>query len=215
MDVDPLLVSIGIFFVLILSVSRFFYLAVHNGGGGVNEKRTKPCKTVIVVGAGGHAMEMMRLLSGLSREHYSPREYVVAENDQMSKKKIADFEYPEKPVVRGIMRAREVGQSYRSSVLTTLKAIFHSVPLMFISRPDLILCNGPGTCIPVCFSAYFLKFFGLKSLRIIYVESICRVEHLSLSAILLYRLCMADQILVQWPQLAEKYSRTKYIGRLI
>ena len=212
---DTFLFSFGVLLVPIFAVIRFFYLATHCGELPSTRKRINPCKTLIVVGAGGHAMEMMKLLSGVNLEHYKPREYVVALNDQMSRKKIEEFEKPENPKIWAIMRARQVGQSYFSSVFTTLSAILHSVPLVFLNRPDVVLCNGPGTCIPICFLAYLLKFFGLKSLKIIYVESICRVEFLSLSAILLYRLCLADQILVQWPQLAEKYSRIRYIGRLI
>ncbi len=215
MDVDPLLFSFGAVAVVLVAVIRFFYLASQCGQLNVKGKRTKPCKTLIVVGAGGHSMEMMCLLSGLSKSHYTPREYVVAENDIISCKKIEKCESSTKPVIRKIMRAREVGQSYQSSVITTLKAVFSSIPVMLFSRPDIVLCNGPGTCIPICFIAYLMKYFGLKSTKIVYVESICRVEHLSLSALLLYYLCMADHILVQWPQLANKYTRTRYIGRLI
>ena len=214
MAVDPLLLSFGVLLVIIVAVVRFFYLATQCGHIESKRKRTKPCKTLIVVGAGGHAMEMMSLLSGLSFDKYTPREYVVAENDARSCNKIEKLESPDKPVIRKIMRAREVGQSYSSSVMTTLKALCNSFPVVLFSRPDLVLCNGPGTCIPVCFCAYLVKFFGLKSVKIVYVESICRVERLSLSALLLYYLCMADHVLVQWPQLVDKYKRTRYIGRL-
>jgi UDP-N-acetylglucosamine:LPS N-acetylglucosamine transferase len=39
----------------------------------------------------------------------------------------------------------------------------------------------------------------------------CRVTTLSLSARIAAR--FADQVLVQWPELAEKYPQTKYIAR--
>ena len=215
MDVDPLVFSFGAIAVVVIAVIRFFYLALQCGRLNLKRKRTKPCKTLIVVGAGGHAMEMLTLLSSLSLDHYSPREYVVAENDVISCKKIEKLESTDKPVIRKIMRAREVGQSYRSSVITTLKAIFNCIPVMLFSRPDIVLCNGPGTCIPICFVAYLMKFFGLKSTKIVYIESICRVEYLSVSGLILYYSCMADHILVQWPQLADTYKRTRYIGKLI
>ena len=215
MAVDPLLFCIGVLLVAVVAVARFFYLATQCNVINTASKRTKPCKTLVVVGAGGHAMEMMSLLSGLSMDNYSPREYVVAQNDPMSCKRIEKFETSDKLVIKKILRAREVGQSYISSVATTLKAICSSVPVIIASRPDLVLCNGPGTCIPVCFGAYLLKYFGVKSVNIVYVESICRVERLSLSALLLYYLWMADHVLVQWPELADKYRRTRYIGKLI
>ena len=44
------------------------------------------------------------------------------------------------------------------------------------------------------------------------VESIARVDSLSLSGKLLVR--AADRFLVQWPQLAKKYTKAEYIGRV-
>jgi beta-1,4-N-acetylglucosaminyltransferase len=56
-----------------------------------------------------------------------------------------------------------------------------------------------------------VQFFG-KDVKIVYVESIARVESLSLSGKLLYR--TADYFLVQWPQLKAKYPAAQYLGRL-
>eukprot|EP01031_Cornospumella_fuschlensis_P032110 gene32109-38831_t len=47
---------------------------------------------------------------------------------------------------------------------------------------------------------------------ILYVESFCRVQHLSLTGKLLYPI--ADRFIVQWEDLAEKYSRAEYLGDL-
>ena len=64
---------------------------------------------------------------------------------------------------------------------------------------------------PICISAYLRKFFG-NEVKIVYVESICRVEDLSLSAKLLYLL--VDKMFVQWPGLTRKYPKAEYIGLL-
>ena len=48
---------------------------------------------------------------------------------------------------------------------------------------------------------------------IVFVESVCRAGTLSMSGLLLYHI--ADEFIVQWPQLAVKYPRTRYIGRLV
>lgn len=211
---DPYLLLFGVLIVVLSSLIRLYYLAIQYGRP--YPKRSTPCKTVVVIGAGGHGMEMMNILSGLDPAHYTPRVYVVARNDAMSRKKVQQFESKEQELtIWGIMRAREVGQSYISSVFTTIGGFIHSLPLFLITRPDLILCNGPGTCIPVCLAGYLFKFFGLKSLRTVYVESVCRTEDLSLSAKILYYLCMADEVIVQWPQLVDRYPRTRYLGRLI
>nr|GMD09775.1 UDP-N-acetylglucosamine transferase subunit ALG14 homolog [Ipomoea batatas] len=114
-----------------------------------------------------------------------------------------------------IYRSREVGQSYVTSVATTLIAIAHGLWLMIKIRPEVILCNGPGTCIPICAIAFVFKVLGIRWSSIFYVESIARVKRLSLSGLLLYKLHMADQLFVQWPQLKSQYPRAHYVGRLM
>ncbi|XP_059839936.1 UDP-N-acetylglucosamine transferase subunit ALG14 homolog isoform X2 [Hypanus sabinus] len=76
-----------------------------------------------------------------------------------------------------------------------------------------VLCNGPGTCVPPCISALLLGIFGMKKVLIIYVESICRVETLSLSGKILYWL--SDYFFVQWPTLQKKYPKAVFLGRLV
>lgn len=78
-----------------------------------------------------------------------------------------------------------------------------------------ILCNGPGTCIPLCAIAFLYKIVGIRWSSIFYIESIARVQRLSLSGLLLYKLHMADQFFVQWPQLQRKYPRAHYVGCLM
>ena len=78
--------------------------------------------------------------------------------------------------------------------------------------PSLVLCNGPGTCVPICAAALLVRLLGIKYISIVYVESVCRVESLSLSGKIMLRL--ADHFLVQWPGLTKKYPRAQFIGRL-
>ncbi|XP_033289139.1 UDP-N-acetylglucosamine transferase subunit ALG14 homolog isoform X1 [Orcinus orca] len=78
---------------------------------------------------------------------------------------------------------------------------------------QLVLCNGPGTCVPICISALLLGILGIKKVIIVYVESICRVEHLSLSGKILFHL--SDYFIVQWPTLKEKYPKSVYLGRIV
>lgn len=114
-----------------------------------------------------------------------------------------------------IYRSREVGQSYITSVWTTLVATAHALYIMIQLRPEVILCNGPGTCIPLCIIAFLFKVLGIRWSSIFYVESIARVRRLSLSGLLLYKLRVADQFFVQWPQLHRKYPQAVYVGCLM
>jgi hypothetical protein len=62
-----------------------------------------------------------------------------------------------------------------------------------------LLCNGPGTCVPLCFAAFLARVFLFRPCSVVFIESFCRVQSLSLSGLLLYPL--VDEFVVQWPQL--------------
>ena len=220
--VQNILVSLGI--LVSIGLMRFAYLVSQCGKGTPPMKysqtnRTLPCRTLVVLGSGGHTSEMITLLGGIDMNNYTPRTYVVASGDNMSIVKITNFEKnvdkESKVNLRVVPRARQVKQSYITSVFTTLCAVLYSLPIVFKTRPEVLLCNGPGTCIPICFWAYLLKLLWIKDVKIVYVESICRVEHLSLSGLILYYLYAADFVLVQWLELQKLYPRTLYLGRIV
>ncbi|KAF8565704.1 hypothetical protein P879_04772 [Paragonimus westermani] len=171
-------------------------------------------RTMIILGSGGHTAEMLSYVNILTHE-YSPQIYVLASSDQMSEAKLLQLmqlketEY----ILERIPRAREVRQPFLSSTFSTIRGFMGAFPLIFRHRPDLILCNGPGTCIPVCFVAYFLCVLFWRPLVIVYVESICRTKTLSVSGRLLYYTRFTD-IIVQWPELQALYPRSKYLGLL-
>lgn len=76
-----------------------------------------------------------------------------------------------------------------------------------------VLCNGPGTCVPLCTAGLLLGLLGLKRVLLVYVESICRVESLSLSGKILYHI--SDYFFVQWSTLKDKYPKSIYLGRIV
>lgn len=217
-----ILVTLGL--LVVIGLLRFAYLVSQCGKDTPSMKYSQPnrtlsCKTMVVLGSGGHTSEMISLLGGMDINNYTPRTYVVASGDSMSIDKITKFEKKvnkdSKVDLRMVPRARQVKQSYVTSVFTTLCAVLYSLPIVFKTRPELILCNGPGTCIPICFWAYLLKFVWIKDVKIVYVESICRVERLSLSGLMLYYSYAADYVLVQWLELQKLYPRTRYLGRIV
>ncbi|CAH1446377.1 unnamed protein product [Lactuca virosa] len=186
---------------------------------------SKHLSTLIVLGSGGHTAEMINLLSVMQNDRFAPRFYIAAVTDNMSLQKARVFEntladkislqVSDSTKFMQIYRSREVGQSYITSIGTTLFALCHALWLMLKIRPQVILCNGPGTCIPLCAIAFIFKVLGIRWSYIFYVESIARVKRLSLSGLLLYKLHMADQLFVQWPQLQKQYPRAHYVGRLM
>ncbi|WRX26109.1 Oligosaccharide biosynthesis protein Alg14-like - like 1 [Theobroma cacao] len=189
-------------------------------------KRTsqQPLSTLVVLGSGGHTAEMIDLLLVLQKNKFTPRFYIAAATDNMSlqKARVLENSLADSSGVKEISaefmqiyRSREVGQSYVTSVWTTLVALAHALWLMIKIRPQVVLCNGPGTCIPLCVIAFIFKVVGIRWSSIFYVESIARVKRLSLSGLLLYKLRIADQFFVQWPQLQRKYPRAHYVGCLM
>lgn len=176
---------------------------------------TEFTKTILCIGSGGHTTELLRLVKSLDSKKYQPRLYIAADNDISSEVKIHTLEgtlSDNNYSIFRIPRSRNVKQSYLSSLLSTLHATLCSIRPVYNFKPDVILCNGPGTCIPICTVAFLLRCSFLLNCRIIFVESICRVRTLSLTGKILQ--WFADIIVVQWPQLRDTCWRAKYFGRL-
>lgn len=115
-------------------------------------------------------------------------------------------------------RARKINQSMVSSIFTTLICLlktFHLILFKTYSIPGLILCNGPGTSVPLCYIVFLVRFLsmGLISNSIIYIESLARVKNLSLSGWLLYPI--VNRFIVQWERLHKKFRRSDYYGILV
>ena len=179
-------------------------------------------KTAVVLGSGGHTMEMIKMLNGVNMNQFKPREYIVADTDKMSLQKLHQFETNLESSlstynVHRIYRSRNVGQSYLTSIFTTLIAIFYSIPMMIKIKPDVLLVNGPGTCVPCCLIVFVLSrvLHILPKCKIVFIESICRVTSLSLTGKIFYHVRIVDSFLVQWQELKVKYPRVTYLGRLV
>jgi beta-1,4-N-acetylglucosaminyltransferase len=76
-----------------------------------------------------------------------------------------------------------------------------------------LIVNGPGTCVPLCYAALLMQVLYIQTCKIIFVESFCRVDTLSLSGKLVYPI--AARFIVQWPQLQRDWPKAEYIGRLL
>ncbi|KAJ5083748.1 UDP-N-acetylglucosamine transferase subunit alg14 [Penicillium angulare] len=143
-----------------------------------------------------------------------------------------------------IPRARRVHQSYWTTPFTTLQSIWacllvlggrypnqKKLPWKYPSvYPDLIMTNGPAVSVCMVLAAKLLRSFIFMSrsvsvqargqpevsrLRTIFVESWARISRLSMSGTIL--LPLADQFLVQWPDLAGRRAwwgmkKTVYAG---
>ncbi len=191
--------------------------------------KLKPSCTLAVLGSGGHTTEMIRLLSSLNKDHYQPFYYIVADTDTTSVKRLNNVheqakmkmedenkkkcqEYtmipPNHTHIFKIPRAREVGQSYITSIFTTIHSILSSAHIVLCkTKPEILIINGPGTCIPIAFWTYIGRMVGICKGKTIFCESFCRVTSLSLTGKILVRLKMVDLFLVHWQELMDTIDR--------
>lgn len=177
----------------------------------VIKKSNQPIRTLIVIGSGGHTAELLRLMKNMDKSKFTPRLYVLADTDMTSRIQIERDEHDSHWSIASIPRSRYVNQSYLTSIISTIYSICLAVPVVISFKPILVLCNGPGTCVPVCFVAFMMRIFHYADTSIIFVESICRVKTLSLTGKLM--IFFADLIIVQWPELKQKYGwRVKYLN---
>lgn len=164
------------------------------------------------MGSGGHTTELLRITGRLNANKYQPRLYLVANNDTGSEIKIQEAEQGYQYSVSKIPRSRNVHQSFKTAVISTLHTAFCVLPILYRFKPNVIICNGPGTCVPICVMVFWLRCLFICNCRIVFVESVCRVRSLSLTGMILQY--FADVFVVQWPQLRDVCFRAKYYGRL-
>lgn len=203
--------------VICLAFSRVIqvWLQIYSSTESRLEKKGSSIKTVLCIGSGGHTSELLRLFEPFDKNKFQPRLYIMADNDFNSESKIREFEQAVgdgQYEISKIPRSRNVAQTYSSSAVTTLYSTINTAPIIFRFRPDVVLCNGPGTCIPICLMTFILRCSFIQDCRIVFIESICRVKTLSLTGKIMQ--FFADVMVVQWPQLKDVCPRALYFGRL-
>ena len=99
-------------------------------------------RVMVILGSGGHTGEMLQLLQHVDRSRCAELVYVRAQTDVSSEVRIRQMEEDKKNAHKckyvSIYRSREVGQSYLSSVPTTLLSIAQSIAVVYTHRPDIV-----------------------------------------------------------------------------
>lgn len=165
-------------FLLALSYRTWIvWKSIRNSRSGRRQplRRTTPLKTLVVLGSGGHTTEMLNLIKNLDPHRYKPLIYIVATTDSTSLRRVSAFGGRQPDRIFQIPRSREVGQSYVTSVATTLWSFLHAFWVVLSIRPGLLLCNGPGTCLPVAILTLLFRIMGICEGNIVFIESFCRV----------------------------------------
>jgi UDP-N-acetylglucosamine:LPS N-acetylglucosamine transferase len=88
-----------------------------------------------------------------------------------------------------------------------LRNLWLAMRVLRRSRPDMILTTGAGVAAP------FVWLGRLLGIPTVFVESITRITELSLTARMLRP--FATRMLVQWPELVQKYPGVEHHGRIV
>ncbi|ROW06849.1 hypothetical protein VMCG_03967 [Cytospora schulzeri] len=194
-----------------------------------------------VMGSGGHSTEMFSLIQlSFGVNHNQHRRYIIARGDEHSQNRKEDVESAfQESCPDGsagthdafiVTRARGVGQSYFTSVYSSLECArdildaLTTVPAQRIGQPNaagfkfphVIVTNGPGTGFVVGLMAHILKMLYLvpqDRLKIIFVETWARTHSLGVTGKLFYWTGITDLFVVQ-STLLSKVTGKPNIGNL-
>ncbi|CAE8711267.1 unnamed protein product, partial [Polarella glacialis] len=139
-----------------------------------------PLRTLVVLGSGGHTSEMLGLIKEFNQKRYCC-EFIVADTDSTSVKRVSAARpdlTQDLSRFHTVPRSREVGQSWCSSALSTAKAFLSCLSLVWRIHPQVLLVNGPGTCVPVVAAALLFELVAFRPVSLIFAESVCRVKSL-------------------------------------
>jgi beta-1,4-N-acetylglucosaminyltransferase len=148
-------------------------------------------RVLLVASSGGHLLELLEL----ANQYESDRRHWVT------------FDKPD-------ARRRLIGESVTFAYGPTnrhlgnlLRNLVLAFPVVMRVRPDAVITTGAGVGVPFL---YVARLFGKRA---IYIESLARVDQLSLSGRLVYP--VATHFFVQWPELSERYRKSRYAGAIM
>ncbi len=102
-----------------------------------------------------------------------------------------------------------------TSIFTTLKSTFNSLKMIRNSllNTSHFVSNGPGTCMPFFLIFYVLNKLKVARTKLIFIESWCRVDSISLSGKIVR--FFTDKFIVHWEEQKAKYPWTDYYGKIL
>jgi beta-1,4-N-acetylglucosaminyltransferase len=93
------------------------------------------------------------------------------------------------------------------AVRNLVRNLAGALRLVRLERPSVVLTTGAGVAVPY---AWIGRLLGA---RVVYVESLTRIERPSLSCRLIAP--VASRIYAQWPELPEAVPKARYVGSVV
>jgi UDP-N-acetylglucosamine:LPS N-acetylglucosamine transferase len=157
-------------------------------------KQRKLDKVCVGASSGGHMTELLGLLETVDIWPVQPTLYVTTREIWAKK-------------LRALGKTYIVGECDRKKPFRIVKTFILSLYFVSKERPDVIITTGS---LPIAIVCLIGKLFGSK---IVWIDSVAQFEDLSMSGKLMLK--NADLLLVQWPEVAEKYPGVEYVGELL
>lgn len=155
---------------------------------GKHNNRSKQLKAALASSSGGHWEELM-WISGLG-EKYDV--FYVTEKSGFLKAEAN----------RKIYTVPKIDRKEKHFLLHFVKLVFTSLRIFLKEKPDVLISTGALAAIPLLYWGWIFRK------TVIFIDSIARIEDLSLSGKLVYPI--ADLFIVQWKALQKKYPKAVY-----
>ncbi len=172
------------------------------------DKKDKPLLLVTLCGGGWHP-EMHRILERFEEGRYRYA-YAYGHNNGVHGAAKLPMPHPgPRYPIHFLGPTRKHPIRFITNTARFVAGIFEAFAMLRRVRPDVVLALGTATAIPLCLAG---KCMGI---RCVFVESLTRVEQLSLTGRILYHLRLADRLYVQWENLLERFGRATYEGAVV
>lgn len=148
--------------------------------------KLKKVDVLLFASVGGHLDQLLDL-----SDTFGEYDYLIVVNDT--------------PPSRKILESRTIQISHGERDLKQLLNLLECLIISCKTRPRVVLSTGAA---PAVWFSLFGKMFGAK---VVFVESIARVDRLSLTGRLVNLL--ANDFFVQWPDLASS-TQTRFAGQI-
>ena len=99
----------------------------------------------LVLGSGGHTSELLNIISNLPDSSIkSPSNHFViySDGDFLSLSKYSSLMEAAPAIIREIPRARKVGQSYFTSIFTTIYSLLMTCFIFIENYPKIVIINS-------------------------------------------------------------------------
>lgn len=156
----------------------------------VAQRKSSRADLLLVCSSGGHLLQLVAL-----REAWAPHDRVWVTFDKSD--------------ARSLLESENVVHAYgptNRSIKNLIRNLVLAWRVVGRVRPKVMVTTGAGVAVPFAWIA------RLRGAKVVYVESLSRIEGPSLS----YRLIapVASRVYVQWPELARALPGTRFVGNV-